>query len=348
MRQNKIDILITLDYELFLGQNTGTVYNSIIHPMNDLSNMLNKYNVKTTIFVDAAYLFRLNKLKNKYESLNEDYTLIEEQLMQLSENGHDIQLHMHPQWFYSDFNGEKWKLDFEHYKLSDLGVKAEFYFKECKLLLEQIIRKKVIAFRAGGYSLESYEEYYSLFESNGIKIDSSVLSNVESQSIFQEYNYQNTPNENFYPFKNSLIKVDKNGSVYELPITTLGFNPLVYTYYKFKSKLSHSYTRYGDGSGVGNVLPLISRSRMLMSQLFKKKYVPASIDGFTASLLQQVFSSFKKIPENDKFVIIGHPKNFSPLSIKQLDSFISISENTCNFTTVNSLISDTNYWNEKR
>jgi len=41
-----MNILITLDYELFNGEKSGSVNNSLITPMQELLKVLDKYNFK--------------------------------------------------------------------------------------------------------------------------------------------------------------------------------------------------------------------------------------------------------------------------------------------------------------
>lgn len=133
--------------------------------------------LKQLFLLIAAYLLRLSELKDKHDKLKSDFELISDHLKCLEQAGHDIQLHFHPQWIYSDYDSKQWIMDFEHYKLSDLPenvLRTSFY--SARLLLEEIIGKKIIAFRAGGYSLPTYSGYIDLFKLNGIKIDSSVFT----------------------------------------------------------------------------------------------------------------------------------------------------------------------------
>ncbi|KAA3703073.1 polysaccharide deacetylase family protein, partial [Bacteroides salyersiae] len=192
-------ILITLDYELFMGKKTGSVESCLLSPMNSFISMLDRYGIKATIFVDAAYLLRLSELKDKHDKLKSDFELISDHLKCLEQDGHDIQLHFHPQWIYSDYDSKQWIMDFEHYKLSDLPenvLRTSFY--SARLLLEEIIGKKIIAFRAGGYSLPTYSGYIDLFKLNGIKIDSSVLRGAYVDSKYQKYDYRNIPKASIY------------------------------------------------------------------------------------------------------------------------------------------------------
>lgn len=60
-----MNVFFTIDYELFLGGNTGTVRNCLIRPLNALTELLDKYQIKLTLFVDAAYLLTKVSHPNK-------------------------------------------------------------------------------------------------------------------------------------------------------------------------------------------------------------------------------------------------------------------------------------------
>ena len=64
-----MNIYITLDYELFLNDITGDVDHCLITPTQELLKILDKHNVKATFYVDMAYIYRLNELRDKYSIL---------------------------------------------------------------------------------------------------------------------------------------------------------------------------------------------------------------------------------------------------------------------------------------
>ena len=153
-----MNIIITLDYELFLNDITGTVNNCLIKPMQEIQKICEKHDFKLTIFVDAAYLYRLTELKKDYPALEEDYKNTVDNIKWLAKLGHDIQLHIHPQWYYSNYNGKEWILDWDHYKLSDMPRDYAFeVFGKSKELLDSIIEYKTTLFRAGGYSIQDFD-----------------------------------------------------------------------------------------------------------------------------------------------------------------------------------------------
>ena len=48
-----MNIIITLDYELYLNDYAGTPEMCLVKPMQELHRVYEKYNVKLTVLVDA-------------------------------------------------------------------------------------------------------------------------------------------------------------------------------------------------------------------------------------------------------------------------------------------------------
>ena len=316
---------ITLDYELGMGKTTGTPEMCLIEPMCHLTKLTNKYGIKLNVFVDAAYLLRLRALKDKFPQLNKDYEKIITNVKELDSEGHSIQLHLHPQWLYSTYDGEKWDLDFEHYKLSDLTLEEQIkLITEGTQLLNSLITKEVTSFRAGGYSIENYSDLMEVFALNSIKIDSSVLRGEYANSKYQTYDYRSIPNKTSYFFSKN-PKIEDKGNSKEYPISTVVVPSLVYlinkkSRHKEYSDIKETKKKWGDGTGIGYAG---NKMQVLLNKLkmfFGFKTIRASID--IGVDLERVYKYSKKHYEGDEFVIIGHPKAISPFTIKVLERFI--------------------------
>lgn len=312
----KMKILLTLDYELFLGSKTGTVKECLIEPMKAFLEGTEKYGAKFTIFVDATYLYKLKEYASEYSQLYTEYTLITQHLQNLQQRGHEIQLHIHPHWFYSNFDGKAWKLDHDHYKLCDFPIeKAEILFLKSKQLLDEIIGKKTIAFRAGGFSTQPTVILKQLFNKAGIKIDSSVCPETYYNSPQQKYNYTHCPNKTMWYFYNDICREDINKHFLEIPITMYSISPLFY--WKLVAtrllKLSKHMT-------IGNGNSVKTTSESIYQRLTRKTLGMATIDGFKSSILKDIYK-YHKSKNNTTFCIIGHPKLATPYSINKLSDF---------------------------
>lgn len=321
-----MNIYITLDYELFLGTQTGSVDNCLIRPTFALLEVLERYGVKASFFVDAAYLMRVTQLMAEADALKHDYNNITKQIKQLDRLGHSIQFHFHPQWIYSQYENGAWKMDFEHYKLEDMCAnEVENSIVESYGVLQSLVTKRITTFRAGGYSLMDFDRYKMLFGRLGIKNDTSVLRGKICSSRFQSYNYKKVPNKSSYPFSTSIVELDMNGDMMEYPITTAAFPsviPTLKTYFAIKKSTPDSFHKWGDGKSIsqkskGGLRRLIVHARML----FGRTVIPASIDS-GAIMLETVVTKSMKTIDGDNIVIIGHPKNLNNLSLENLDRFI--------------------------
>ena len=333
-----MNIFITLDYELFLGDVTGTPKNCLIRPMDALCNSLEKYKIKFIIFVDAAYLLRMFQLKEMYLQVKRDYMLVTNHVKHLSLLGHDIQLHFHPQWLYSSWAEEEniWQLDLDHYKLSDMNKDFAFNsFREAKSLLDNIIEKKTYAFRAGGYSLETFADYIELLKINDICIDSSLSRGANIKSKQQEYDYRDIPEEIIYHFDNNIKEESQTGGFKELSISSCTWNPFFY-FFVIRPKLLnyHPQIIFKDGKGI---ISINEHNRYKkISKLFQMKIFQACIDGAMSNVIDDVYQyALKKKQEN--IVFIGHPKNFSDQSIRNLANFVNERYDKNRFATTQNL-----------
>ncbi len=327
-----MNVLFTLDYELFLGSDTGTVENCLIKPLDLMTSVDDgRYSLKFTIFVDAVYLFKLYSYKDIYPSMADDLKKISKHLRLLQSSGHDIQLHIHPHWYYSEYNGKFWLLDNNHYKLSDLSeAEASTIFKKSKLFLDSIIGKKTTVFRAGGFSAQPTVLLKHLFDENGINVDSSVCPGMSYCSSHQEYDYTSVPEKDVWYFCDDICK-ESNTGVLEVPIGTYKLLPIFWWKYVVTRIFKESrHTTYGDGISVR------ATESSVMERLTKKSTGLVTIDGYKISYLKKAYDEYKK-KEHNYFCVIGHPKLATPYSIKKMkeicsymndsgDKFITISE----------------------
>lgn len=317
---------ITLDYELGMGNYTGTPEKCLIEPMRHLVEMVDRYGIKMNVFVDAAYLLQLKKMKGQYPQLQEDYDTVTNHVKQLDAQGHAIQLHLHPQWCYSEYDGEKWILDKDHYKLSDMPFNEQKQLVADGIeLLNSLITKKVTAFRAGGYSIENFPELYDTFLTVGIKVDSSVYRGNQAKGKYNEYDYRRVPKKTSWKFASNHKEENNNGGMTEYPISTIVVQAVKYLINKRAKHpefddIKESKQRWGNGIGLGapgNKIQILIRK---VEMLFGNKAIRASIE--ESENLEKVYCYSVEYYQGEGFVIIGHPKNITPYSIAVLEKFI--------------------------
>lgn len=323
-------IYITLDYELFFGSQSGGIDDCIINPTNELLKIVDPHHVKIVFFVDVGYIDKLNEFKEKYPELQVDYKKITSQIKHLSENGHGIELHIHPHWENTIYDGEKWVFDTSQYKLQDFS-KEEAYAIVTKYttLLNSISGKKAIAYRAGGWSAQPFSHISQALKDAGIEVDSTTYPKGFHQSKHQAYDFRNVAQyKTEYKFENDLTVEEPNGYFTEYPISSYKLSPLFFWRFALeKIKKNKKHVSFGNGSAISK--PKIEVIKLMTR--FSNSVI--SIDGYKASYIQKSFKKYiKNTDNNGHFVLIGHPKAFTPYSLGETKKFIESAHKNHTFT----------------
>lgn len=322
-----MEILLTLDYELFNGRRSGTVENCLLKPMEALCMVLDKHGFKATLFVDTVFINRLKQLGELYPELQSEYDKIVRQLKNLHLQGHDLQLHIHPNWLHATYENGDWQSVLADFKLSDMtDEEVNQMFEEGVSFLEFIKGEKgsVVAFRAGAYCIQTYPRYNQVFKKYGIKVDSSVLRCSKSISEkYQLYDYSNVPQDYSYRIESDVTKKDDNGSFWEVSIPTYSLKRKEYFFMKKEIRGNmHALKKWGDGQpGLTALEGYFKRLYVAINTRLFPPRIVASIDSTSGFFLRRIYEIEMK--SNNYMLIMGHPKNFTPYSIKCLDKLLS-------------------------
>ena len=322
-----MNIYITLDYEIYFGENHGTVEKCIIYPTSELIRIAEKHNVRFCFFVDCGFILKLDEYRKKFPQLEKDYLAITEQVKYLSRTGHDIQLHIHPHWEDSYYNGERWIINVTRYKLSDFSDDdiSDIVFRYKKVLTD-LTGKTIFAFRAGGWCLQPFSKLKETFQKNNITLDSSVYRNGFFVSENYDYDFRDAPDKAIYKFEQDPVKENANGFFTELPISAIRNSPLFFwKLFLLGRKNPYLHKPLGDG----RAMPAPGYRKKLLTSFSNN---PVSVDGYNANLLEMVL---KKLTNKnfEHMVVIGHPKALSRYSIQKLEKFVEQNKEKHNFTT---------------
>lgn len=325
--------MLSLDYEVFFGSDSGSPAKCLIEPMMNLNKVCKQRNAKMTIFVDAGYLVRLEKDSSKYSLLGEHLVQIQTNLRQLAEDGHDLQLHVHPHWEDAEFDGERWNFEMKRYRLHAFSIEEQLrLIAEYKFALEKVALGKVIAFRAGGWCIQPFDEIKTGLAENGIWIDSTVYRGGYSNDPMRWIDFRSAPDRPSWRFLEDPVVVDVNGSFLEVPISTLSVPPSFYWRMALMRLFKpRSRRTFGDGSA------MVSNSGYYLGRMVKESHMPVSIDGEKASLLDRAFASHLQFNSSGCFNVMGHPKSISPYSIQKFDDFCV--NNNVKFSSISELYS---------
>lgn len=313
-------IIIGLDYEVFFGKNTGSAIKSLIEPTDQIVKVLEKHNAKLSLFVDSGYLLKLQEQANEHPSLRDDLERITDQLKSLSQQGHDIQLHIHPHWEDCHFDGEQWHTDTSRYRLHDFSEDDQIdLVKRYKHVLDQISTQPIFAYRAGGWCMQPFDSIAKALKSQDVWLDSTAYEHGFSEDPIRWFDFRKCPQTPLWKFETDPVKPVESGYFTEIPISAMPINPLFYWISTLRKKLQKPlFKSFGDGA------TMVANSGYYLTRLTRWTFSPVTLDGAKAGLLENGYRYHQKLGSKaGVFNIMGHPKTLCPYSIIELDKFLA-------------------------
>lgn len=329
----KKNLLLTFDYELFLGPRSGQPIECIIEPTESIRKVINPKGIKAIFFVDTTYLITLEKYSNKYPACASDLKMISDQIRQLISDGHSIFPHIHSHWLDAEYDSIQHQfnlIDIKRYRFHNLNENdREFLFRESLRILNTIINSvdlkyQINGFRAGGWSIQPFVDFKPYFEQFGIKYDFSVLAGLYQFSNAQYFDFSDAPNKPIYLFGNEVNVEDPNGQFIEVSSSVISVNPFynkmdrVHKKILYKLFKDHTHNR-GIGQQSQRVTDIAPLSEKGVSTSDNTKE-PASIEWMSIIKLPLYL---KFIEQNDFMHFVSHPKMLSRHNLTTFDKFLT-------------------------
>ncbi|KUJ81448.1 hypothetical protein AWR36_012900 [Microbulbifer flavimaris] len=311
--------LLTLDYELFFGPRTGTAGTCLIDATNRLLETLKPFDARAVFFVDATYLVRLRHYAQTHAQAAKDYAAVVRQIRQLESDGHQIQLHIHPHWMDSTYDGQAWHLDTRRYRLGDWSrEETEKIIADCTAELNRHLKHKVFVFRAGGWCVQPWMHIGKFLQDNGITVDCTVYSGGQSLHAPHLFDFSSSPSLGSWKFESEPCRLVRNGAFTEMPISSMRVSPVFFWRFALNrlfGDLSEHHP-FGDGCAMPN------GRKELLRKLTRYSKIPVSVDGFKSSLLCDAYLRALSHGKTH-FVAMGHPKALSEYSLGNLRQWLT-------------------------
>lgn len=299
----------------------------MLEPTNRLLELAVKYGVGLTFFVDAGFLVRLNEEKEKYPILHKDWKNITQQLKKIEASGCSVQLHVHPHWEKSYFNGEKWIINTtDSYKLADFPQEERVAILEKYIeLLNGLLIHKVNSFRAGGWCVQPFDIFRDTFKKHRIVKESSVFPQGYFFSPHYAFDFRSVaPYSDAYNFEDDCCVNIPTGFFKEIPISSWKYTPLFYWRLYAMGRLNpKAHKMWGDGT-------FLAQPGRKKNMLTRWNWNHVSSDGFYAGKLNKQARFYAK-NGNKHFVVIGHPKGLTNYAINKLSLFIANNQHRYQF-----------------
>lgn len=328
----KKNLLITYDYELFLGNRSGCIADCLLKPTYQTLSILETYQATGIFFVDTTYLMQLKNKIADYPVCKKDFDSIVTQLQEIIKAGHYIFPHLHPHWIDAVYLPEsnEWRLnDISKYRFHNISQSQRaLVFDGSMDLLNQIIFPVkpdylIDCYRAGGWCIQPFEDFKSYFEKHHIKYDMSVLSEFYLFSDTQFFDFSACPKKNIYRFENDVVVENRQGNFTQYTISSiyinqmLGFFDKVWLKYLYKIKGDHTFTR-GQGQ-VAVKTDMQKPNSITGHDILSAKKERVAIELLTAVKLP---AYLKYMRQNDYMHFISHPKMLTQHNHKIFKAFL--------------------------
>lgn len=309
-----IDFVFTIDYEIY-GNGTGGLRDLVYEPAERLKAIFQERGVRFVNFVEVAEFQKIEA-----HATDGAIELVTQQIRECYENGFEIGLHLHPQWFNARFENGAWILDTSEYNLCTLPrARITEIVRGSLDFLRHVVGHSdftPLSFRAGNWLFQPTPVAASVLGEHGIKIDSSVFKGGLQHSHHLDYRPA-LKNGYCWAFSADVNEPDPAGTWIEAPIYT----DMVPFWKMPTSKRMGFKNQYGVA---GRSL----RQKVIRSFDFLRFRYPLKLD-FCRMSLDELTSMMDKVIREDRakpelfrpVVAIGHTKDLTDFAT--IESFLS-------------------------
>ena len=297
-----VECIFTLDYEVY-GNGEGCLRDLVVAPTAKLIELFDRFGAKFVCFAEVAEFEQIEKFQT--DAAIDD---VSRQLRQLYKGGHEIALHLHPQWCNARYDSGQWQLDYSEYNLCTLPRKriVEIVHGAIKYL-RRILETPDFApfsFRAGNWLFQPTENAAAVLSACGIKVDSSVFKGGRQRKHELDYraSLRNGP---YWFFRDEVNVPVTDGPMLEIPI----YSRLV-PFWRMMTKKRVCLQKKGYSSGKGwSSRFLRLRDFMRLRQPLKFDFCRMTFDELTEMTHHVIDEDRRRPGLLTPMVAIGHSKD---------------------------------------
>ncbi|MHC4103791.1 MAG: polysaccharide deacetylase family protein [Planctomycetota bacterium] len=199
----KIQFVLTDDWEL-RGDGSGDIHRLQFQPIRRLTQIYEQFGFRGSFFVEVMQQLKHLTWGRRYPVLRERAYQWEKVVRDTLVKGHDIQLHIHPQWSDAEYTNAGWRLSHKWSLLEYPSDKIKVLLKDSKTYLEDLLQPvnpeyDCIAFRASKWSLAPNRSILQMLANLGIVFDTSIVPGIVFKNDTAQFDYRKV-DEAFLPY----------------------------------------------------------------------------------------------------------------------------------------------------
>jgi hypothetical protein len=213
----KIHLILSDDWEL-RGDGSGNMHAIQFDTINKLTKIYDDYGLKGSFNVELMQQFYHYKFSDKFPELRKIYNEWEDIVKDNFSRGHDMQLHLHPQWIDADYKDGKWILTSDWDITNHPRDTVDKLIKKGIAYLENLLKPinpdyKCVSYRGGSWAIAPSEHMMQLLADNEIVFDMSIVDGlVSTRPVKIDYRNLEEPFLPYYPQMNDSRKVNNEKS----------------------------------------------------------------------------------------------------------------------------------------
>jgi hypothetical protein len=317
MKRPTIYLAFVDDWELS-GNGSGDAWELQFRPMRELVRIYNAHGVHGSFNAEMMQQLSFRKFEAEHpelKSLADEWDRVVEETFR---QGHDIQLHIHPQWQGARYENGEWQLSADWSILNYEPDAAYAMLRAGKEYLENLLRPiepayRAISFRAGSWCIAPSPHMLGLLVKLGIVFDMSIVGGMhyETKNIRLDYRDCEEDFLPYYPQMSDARKVsDKREPIICVPTNHFyGSRRQVLKHHLGKAlgkareriapakaeKSSRSVEAYGhEWAEVGHVSPIKRIYEKGILPYLKGKHLISDIAQLDYALLREMLSSIRR------------------------------------------------------
>ncbi len=220
----KIYLAFVDDWELS-GTGAGSVRELQLGPMRELVKIYNAHKVRGSFNAEVMQQLTFREFEGAHPLLKELADEWDDAVRETLAQGHDVQLHVHPQWRGAQYTDGAWRLTADWSILNYEPEEAYRMMLACKEYLENLLRPvkpeyRSVSFRSGSWCIAPSPHMLSLLVKLGIVFDMSIVGGVryETKNISLDYTKCEEDFLPYYPLMTDARKVsDKREPIVCVP-----------------------------------------------------------------------------------------------------------------------------------